>query len=115
MPLEGMIPYPPMPQFAGQGPVPPPGMAPPPASGPDASKIIMAFLQNLSPDEQKGAVYGIGMRELLRSMDLKSKQRLGADGQAGASQPAMKPGGGLGQGGNMAAPLAPMNSPLGMR
>ena len=116
MPLAGMLPFPnQMPQGPGmgpQGPTPPPGMAPPPTSGPDAAKIIMAFLNGLNPDEQKGAVYGMGMNELLKKMDLGKSKRLGADGMAGPTAP--KPGGGIGMGGNMSAPLAPSNSPLGM-
>lgn len=115
MPLGGMLPYPnTMPQMPGmppQGPVPPIGMTPPPATGPDASKIVLAFLTSLNPDEQKGAVYGMGMNELLKKMDLGKSKRLGADGMAG---PSLKPGGGMGAGGNMSAPLAPSNSPLGM-
>ena len=113
--LGGMLPMPnmqpQMPGMQGQGPVPPPGMGAPPASGPDASKIIMAFLTSLNPDEQKGAVYGMGMNELLKKMDLGKSKRLGADGVAA---PSMQPGGGSGFGGNAAAPLAPSNRPLGM-
>lgn len=109
MPQMGTQPQ--MPGMPPQGPVPPIGMTPPPTSGPDASKIILAFLTSLNPDEQKGAVYGMGMNELLKKMDLGKTKRLGADGQAG---PSMQPGGGLGAGGNAAAPLAPANRPLGM-
>ena len=112
--LGGMLPMPNMqPQQPGmppQGPVPPPGMGAPPASGPDAAKIIMAFLSGLSPDEQKGAIFGVGMNEMLKKMDLGKSKRLGADGQAG---PSMQPGGGSGIGGNASAPLAPSNRPLG--
>ena len=115
MPLGGMLPYPNAmpqgPQGAGPaGPVPPPGMAQPP-SGIDASKLVMAFLNNLNPDEQKGAVYGIGMRELMRSMDLKRKQREGADGiPAGQESPTM---GALRSSSPSAtaAPLAPASPP----
>lgn len=117
MPLQGlggMLPLPNMqPQGAGmgQGPVPPPGMGAPPASGPDAAKIIMAFLSGLSPDEQKGAIFGVGMNEMLKKMDLGKSKRTGADGIAA---PQMQAGGGSGIGGNASAPLAPANRPLGM-
>ena len=108
MPLGGLLPYPnAMPQGPGmppQGPVPPPEMQAPPQV--DAMKVIMAFMNNLSPDEQKGAVYGIGFHELMKKMDLGKTKRTGADGVAGPTAP--QPGGG-----NMAAPLAPSNRPMG--
>lgn len=112
--LSQMLPQPQMPGQGGMGqpgmqggPVPPPTMGQPPAS-PDSMKIILAMMGQLSPDEQKGAVYGMGMNELLKKMDLKRKQREGADGIPGGSPMqaalgASSPSGGLS---SMAAPLA---------
>lgn len=105
-----MLPYPnQMPQGpmgAGPaGPVPPPGMGAPPEM--DSQKLVLLFMSKLTDEEQKAAMTGIGFHELLKKMDLKRKQREGSD-MGGAGQP-MTPGGG-----NMAAPLAPMNRPLGM-
>lgn len=116
MPLGGLLPYPnqmpmnqpPMPPMGGPmgGPVPPPGMAPPPQV--DSMKLVMAFLNQLQPEEQRGAVYGIGMSELLKKMDLKRRQREGADGVPGQqASPMMGALRASSPPGPQAAPLAP--------
>jgi len=111
MPMGGGMPpmggMPGMPQAGGMpgGPVPPPGMQEPPQV--DTMKIVMAFMNQLQPEEQRGAVYGIGMSELLKKMDLKRRQRVGADGVPGQQASPMMGALRASSPGPQAAPLAP--------